>query len=144
MTDIQTADKKKYTLKLPLNESGPLGSTGIGQVDDRYDVIRSALTVHQRKSRFSSDLIYFMSSEQHQEFIRGIYASARAVLFLIKSPKIAKETHDMLVDDAILVSVLNRNTYDNPILSGVFSVPVEKDDNGGIGDKLKNFLGQKK
>lgn len=135
--------KRQLRLTEPDVKMDYVGQSGIGEVDDRVDIIKQALSVHQKRSRFSSDLIFFPSSEEQQKFVRDMYANAEFARILVPDSGIGAQVHDFLVDQAILMAILNRNIYSNPILSGIFTVPQDDGDKDFM-DKLKDGLSPKK
>lgn len=115
-------------------EDSYLGNAEEEEFEDRLDLYKHALRIHQKHSYISPDVVLFMSDEKDMEFFRTMHANAYRARLLIADKRVATKCQEFLVNQCILVAAMKRNRYENPLLSRIFARPVSEDE----GDEKEN------
>lgn len=108
-------------------------------METNLDIIKHGLDVHSKESNISKDYILFKSNEKDREFIRNMFKLAFLLRMYILDKEVAKEVYNLIISETIIIAVLKRNEYENPILSALFANAKEKEDETLI-DTLKQKI----
>lgn len=110
-------------------------------LNDQWDVMAEWLTLHVREMQkiISEDFVQCVLDADEKLFIKEQFRVA--VLFgkYIKDPEIAKDLFSFLINELKMITILNRNSYENPMLDKM--LPKEREDREERGE-IERVIGK--